>query len=691
MREKFIQHKWEKRSFKKDKTPKNTITWVYNPAKSGDFWFVDVEGEKKWYYVYPANKFDALPWDKVLAQVKMFKWKPEAKIIKVLERSSDIFIWEFVAWKDSSKKTKSEGKRQFTYWFVIINDNSFKKDVFIPGKYIRDAKHWDIVWVKIIWWSAKCPEWEIVEVLWKKWEKWLEVESLILWAWFKQSFPRTIDKELEQLSDKISSNDLKNRTDLKNLFTFTIDWEDAKDLDDAISIIERQNWDFELYVHIADVSHYIRENSELDREAIKRATSVYLSDRVIPMLPEKLSNNLCSLNPNTDKLTLTCEMLIWKDGKIKKSRVYESIINTDFRLTYREVDEMLCWDKKIWDKLMFSWTITEQLLETIIKAETLRWYIEKNKNLQGVLNFEFPETKIIFEQTPPSSATLQSTPLEKGRNKSKELIVKEIKQYPRYKSNKMIEEFMISANEAVSREFSNYPFLHRIHPDPSEDDIEKLQTALNLFWIDFKLQDFTTKEFSNLLEKIDSSPKKYVLENIILRTLSKAIYSHENEWHFWLGLNYYSHFTSPIRRYPDLQIHRIIKEKINWKLNPKRVHHYKSILETIANKSSTQERKAEKLEYRVRDFFIVKYYKEKVWQEFEATIVSIIPKWLFVQLVDTAEWFVDFNEKTSFIYREDLMCFEDKKWGKNYSLGDKIKVKLVEADEKLARLNFELV
>ncbi|MDD3646742.1 MAG: RNB domain-containing ribonuclease [Candidatus Gracilibacteria bacterium] len=710
MKEKFRKNRSDKRDFKEKKSSKDTITGIYNPAKTGDFGFVDVEGEKKGYYVYEANKKDALPGDKVLAEIKMFKGKPEAKIIKVLERTEEILIGEFASGKQTSKRTKKDEQRDFTYGFVIVNDVAFKKDIFIPGKYIGEAKVGDIVGVKIIGWSAKSPEGKIVEVLGKKGDKGLELESIILGSGFKQGFSRGIENELKQISPHptplpsrgegiATKKELENRTDLRRLFTFTIDGEDAKDLDDAISIVERKNGNFELYVHIADVSHYIKEGSELDREAIKRGTSVYLADRVIPMLPEKLSNDLCSLNPNTDKLTLTCEILIAKDGKIKKSRVYESIINTDFRLTYKEVDEMIkntssqpspLEEKeqaqlnspllqrrgargevlKVGDSLQFGGTITKQLIETIKKAEVLRGYIEKNKNLQGVLNFEFPETKIEFDS--------EKNPIG-------------IKQYPRYKSNKIIEEFMISANEAVSKEFSMYPFLHRIHPDPSEEDIQKLQSTLDLFGVDFKLQDFTTKEFSNLLEKIDKSPKKYILENIILRTLTKAIYSHENEGHFGLGLNYYSHFTSPIRRYPDLQIHRIIKEKLQGKLNPKRIHHYKNILETVANKTSTQERKAEKLEYKVRDFFIVRYYKDKVGHEFEATIVSIIPKGFFVQLVDTAEGFIDLSENSSFIHREDLHCFEDKKGGKNYCLGDKIKVKLIEADERLIRLNFELV
>ena len=670
MIEKKRNKNYKQRAFKEDTSPKKTITWIYNPARSGDFWFVDVEGEDKGYYVFSFNKKDALAWDKVLAEVKSFRWKDEAKVIKVLERTDSIFIWRFKAWKSNWNKNKSDKSRDFTYGFVMVDDESFKEDVFVAWKFLQNVKEWDVVWVQIIWWESKSPEWKIVKVLWKDTDKGIDIESFILWAWFKQDFSRSIKSELERISSKIDYRDLEKRTDLRNMLTFTIDWEDSKDLDDGISLIERKNGNFELYVHIADVTHYVREHSELDKWAFKRSTSVYLTDRVIPMLPEKLSNELCSLNPHTDKLTLTCEMLIWKDWKIKKQKVYESVISSDFRLTYKEVDEIVVDKLKAWNELMFWWTISEKLFETIKNSEVLRSYIEGNKNIQGVLNFEFPETKIELDA--------DKNPIW-------------IKQYPRYKSNKIIEEFMVSANEAVSREFSDYPFLHRIHPSPKEEDIYKLQETLNLFWIDFKLKDFSTKEFSNLLDIIEKHPKKYVLENVILRTLSKAVYSHENEGHFWLWLNYYSHFTSPIRRYPDLQIHRIIKDKIHHKLDGERINHYESILENVANHTSTQERKAEKLEYKIRDYYIVKYYKPKVWEEFEATIVTMMPKWFFVQLDDTAEWFVDLSEKVWFFQREDIMMFEDRNTGKKYSLSDKIKVKLIEADEKLIRLNFELV
>jgi len=643
---------------------KRTITGIYSPAKSGDFGFIDVESENKGYYVHWFNKKDALPGDKVLAELKTFRWKDEAVIKKVLERSDKIFIWNFEPWK------KNASWKWFSFWFVVIRDENFKTDIFIPGKYLWYAKSWDLVWVQIISWeNKKNPKWKIVEVLWDENKLNLSVDSYILESWFKQRFPDKVENELKHFSEDIDiKKSLWNaRKDLRKLFTFTIDGEDAKDLDDAISI--EGEGEYKLYVHIADVANYIKEDWVLDKEAIKRATSVYLTDRVIPMLPKKLSNNLCSLNPDTPKLTLTCEMLVWKNWVIKNAEVYESIIESDFRLTYEEVDKIEKKELESWAVLFWGQKLNSELINKLDKSQKLKWLIEKNRQNTWVLDFEFPETKVI---------------LDEKKN------VLEIKQYPRYDSNKLIELFMVSANESVWRLFSDLPFLHRIHPKPNEEDISKLQNTLNLFNIDFVLKSFDTKEFSELLKIIEKDKNRWVLEKVILRTLSKAVYSPENEGHFGLGLDFYSHFTSPIRRYPDLQIHRIIKEKINNKLDNLRIKHYKDILENIANTCSTQERKAEKLEYKVRDYYTCKFYEAKVWEEFDVTISGLIPKWFFVMLEDTSEGFIELKNDRNFVYSEELMQFEDLENKKSYKLWDKLKVKLEEVDMVWLRISFKI-
>jgi len=651
---------------------KKEIKWIYSPSRDWSFWFVDVEGQDKWYYVHFLNKKDALPWDEVLAKIKTFKWRDEAVIKRILKRSDKVFSWTFeVGKKEISKRDKKE---YISFGFVKVRDDNFSNDIFIPWKYVRNAKEWDFVWVQIVDWTWKNPKWKIVEVFWNldKNED-LIIESFIREAWFREKFSREVLTELRKLPKNVDIKKAlanKNRKNLRKFFTFTIDWEDAKDLDDAISIFKRQNWNIELYVHIADVTNYVREDNALDKEALYRATSVYLPDRVIAMLPKELSNNLCSLNLDWAKLSLTCEMIIGKDGVIRKTKVYESLIKSDFRLTYKEVDEIKNWKIKIWDKLFCGEKATNELFENIKNSWELKDRLEKARTIKWNLDFDFPETKIILDE-----------------NKN----VVEIKQYPKYESNKMIELFMVSANYSISKMFKDLPFLHRIHPEPTGEDIEKLQQILHLFWINFRFEKFTTKEYQKLLELIEKSPNKAILEKSVLRSLTKAIYSPDNEGHFGLGLDYYSHFTSPIRRYPDLQIHRIIKEKLAWKLDKNRINHYKTILKNIATHCSDRERAAEQLEYKVKDYFICKYYRDKIWEKFEAMISWIIPKWFFVMLEDTSEGFVDLTEKRNFIYNEELMQFEDKITWKKYKIWDKLEVKLVEVDMKLLRLNFEIV
>jgi len=653
-------------------TEKKEIKWIYSPAKSWDFGFVDVEGQDKWYYVHFLNKKDALPWDEVLARIKKFKWRDEAVIKKVLKRSDKIFSWFFeVGKKEISKRNKKE---YISFGFVKVRDDNFSNDIFIAWKNIKNAKSWDFVWVQIIDWNGKNPRWKIVKVFWDldKNED-LVIESFISEAWFREKFPYEVLRELKKLAKNVDIKKAlanKNRKDLRKFFTFTIDGEDARDLDDAISIFKRQNGNIELYVHIADVSNYIKEDSSLDKEAIYRATSVYLPDRVIAMLPKELSNNLCSLNLDWPKLSLTCEMLIWKDWVIRKTKVYESLIESDFRLTYKEVDNIKNNKIKLWDTLFCGKKATNELFEYINNSWELKSRLEKWGNIKGNLDFDFPETKIVLDE-----------------NKN----VVNIKQYPKYESNKLIELFMVSANHSISKMFKDLPFLHRIHPEPTVEDIEKLQETLQLFWIHFRFDKFTTKEYQKLLELIEKSPNKAILEKSVLRSLTKAVYSPDNQGHFGLGLDYYSHFTSPIRRYPDLQIHRIIKEKISWKLDKKRINHYENILEKIALHCSERERAAEQLEYKVKDYYICKYYRDKIWEEYDAIISWLIPKWFFVMLENTAEWFVELKDKKNFIYNVELMQFEDKESKKIYKLWDKVRVKLVEVDMKLLRLNFEIV
>ena len=630
------------------------IVWIYSPWK-GNFWFIDLEDEKKWYFCFWFNNMNAMPWDKVEAKIKVFKWREEAVVTKIIER----------------RKLPIVGKISLakTFWFVIPNNRDFKNDIFISGKYLKWVKDWDIVSVEILKWTWKKPEWKILKVLWKEWDKWVDILAIAAEYGARIDFPRIINKELDQLPKKVKDKDFKNRKDLRKLFTITIDWADSKDLDDAISVEKLDNWKYKLYVHIADVAHYVKEWWILDKEAKRRWNSIYLVDRVIPMLPEKLSNDLCSLNPNTDKLTLTCEIDINKAWHIVKTNVYESVINTNFRMTYKEVDQIINNKLKQWDDLLFFWKVSNELIDMLNNSEWLRKILANYKKSLWVLDFDFPETKIIVDEN--------WNPIE-------------FKKYERYNSNKIIEEFMILANEAISRKFSDIPFLYRIHEQPSDEDIAKLKTSLALFNINLDSNEVSPMDISRILLEIKNTAKEKLLSKMILRSLSKAVYSSEAEWHFWLALEYYSHFTSPIRRYPDLQIHRIIKEKINWKFSKLRKTHYEFILEKVARKCSDTEQKAEKLEYKIKDLMAVKYMKDKIWEKFESTVSWMIPAWIFVELENTIEWFVEID-KNNFVLNEELMEIKNNSTAEKFSIWDKVNVELKSIDEQLLRLEFILI
>ena len=635
-----------------------TIIWIYSQSKDWQYWFVDVIDLPKWYFVHPKNKLTAMDWDTVEAFVKDFNWRQEAEIIRVLERKKWLIVWVY---------QQSKGN----FWFVIPKNENIKNDIFVASTNAFWARSGDIVWVEITKFTAKNPEWVIKEIISRKWnldKREEEILTIAVEMWAKITFPEEALNNLKNISEKIEEKEFSKRKDLRKLFTFTIDWADAKDLDDAVSLEILENGDYLLYVSIADVSHYVAENSALDKEALERWTSIYLADRVIPMLPEKLSNNLCSLNPYTDKLALTCEIHIWaKTWHTVKSKVYESIINSDFRLTYEEVDKIVKNEIKSWEELMFRWIASQKLIETINQADSLKNIILEHREKVWILNFDFPETYISFDDKWEPNW---------------------VKEYPKYDSNKLIEVFMVSANEAVAKQFSQIPFLYRIHEEPKNFDISDLEEKLRLFWVKFKFKDVTTLEFAQLLEKFKNleETKKRFLEKMTLRTLTQAIYSNVNFWHFGLWLQFYSHFTSPIRRYPDLQIHRIIKEFLNGKFDEKRKSHYLDILPKVAKQSSERERLSEKLEYKVRDYFIVKYYKNKIWQEFDAVISGLISKWIFVALQDTAEWFVEIKN-WNFDEKNQTMKVKSKK----YTLWQDLRVRLVNADEKLLRLDFEIV
>ncbi len=649
-----------KKNKKEKRNPENEIHGIYKQAQ-WNFGFVDTidaeTGKKQWYYVHESKKLDALEGDEVAFEVQRFRGKPEAIIKKVLKRSERLIVGTL--------------QIQNSFGFVTTENQYVQTDIFIPGKSLKWYESGDRVGVQIINWKWKKPEGRIMEKIPKTWEKWADIMRIALEWGARITFPEKVMSEVRNFSDTVSKEEINKRRDMRNKLTFTIDGADSKDLDDAISIEKTQEGNYKLFVHIADVAHYVAEDSELDREARKRGTSIYLVNQVIPMLPPELSNGLCSLHPWEAKLTLTCEMTVNQKGHILNSEVYESVIDSNYRLTYKDVQSMITPDEKI-EELEFWRDISKELWDNISTLHELKKTLEKYKNSKGVLHFDFPETKIEVDEN--------ENPIR-------------FYEYERYESHKIIEECMILANEAVAQKYQKYPFLYRVHESPDEEDVEKFALLLKKFDVDVELTDISSKSFQNILKAIEWNPKSGALQKMLLRTLMKARYSEKNHGHFGLASSHYSHFTSPIRRYPDLQIHRIMKEILQSEqgnISIKRKEYYKEILPKVAIKSSDREVLSEKLEYRVRDYMAVKYMKDKVWEKFTAKISGMIEKWFFVELPNTIEGFVSFSLSGMSYDAENFMVWNPIT-GDEYTFWDEVEVELIRADSQTLRLDFGLV
>ena len=654
-----------------------TIEWIYRQHPDGVFWFIDVVdelGEKTWYYVHRSQKMNVLDGDRVKAILKLYKGRKEAEIVSITKRAKRVVVWTLHYMKGKSSA------------LVQVANKNIMMDIFVSKQYFWGAKDGDVVGVEIIDWSWKYPEGSVVYILSTNKQD-QEVEKIVLEAGWDLVFPAKVLKELESMEAPDIAKELSYRKDLRHLPTFTIDGADSKDLDDAISIESTKTWGYILYVHIADVAHFVRFGTALDKEAYKRSTSVYLADRVLPMLPPLLSNDLCSLHPHTDKLTLTCEMHLDTEGSVQSVNVYESVISSDRRLTYKEVDDILEHNKNTGD-LLFGGTITSTLMKHLKMVNSLKKKLLEKRVKRGYLNFHFPETKIVFD--------------EKWN-------VARIEKYHEYESHTLIELCMVLANESIGEKFRDIPFLYRVHEAPKSEDKEKLQELLDAFQIPFQIEEGSTREFAKLLHMVrEKYPEDAsFLQKAILRIMPKAIYSITHQGHFGLGLWWYSHFTSPIRRYPDLQIHRIIKnlensENSEGSESSKGLEKYweyvmevkqniisKKHLKKVAKHTTEQEIKAQELERKVRDYFVAQYYASKVGEEFDARVSGMITKGIFVELADTAEGIVLMWKTWKF--NERFLSWSNALGTRTLRIGDVVRVKLLAIDMNLYRLEFGFV
>lgn len=627
------------------------------------FGFVESDVEYTQDLFIPASEINgAMHNDRVMAEIVTAatdERRAEGKIIKVIQREVTKIIGTF----QLSNKN---------FGFVVPDNKKFNKDIYVPKRFFSGAKDNDKVVCEITVWPQedRKPEGKVVEVLGQKGERGVEIESIIREHGLPEEFPKKVLDEAEFVAVPIPEEEIERRYDIRDLKTFTIDGEDAKDLDDAVSIEILENGNFYLGVHIADVTHYVKEKSKLDKEALKRATSVYLVDKVIPMLPKTLSNGVCSLNPFEDKLTLSVFMEIDHKGKVVKYDIKETIINSKARMTYTEVSDIL---EKDDEKLKSTFS---NLVQEFQDAEKLARILMERRNRRGALDFDFPEAKIIL-------------------NTEGEVV--DIKHYDRRISNKMIEEFMLISNETIAEHYFwlGLPFLYRIHETPSPEKMETLGKFVSTFGYTIKgdAEEVHPKALQAIIAQIKGKREEEAISTIMLRSLKQARYSPDCTGHFGLAAKYYSHFTSPIRRYPDLQIHRIIKEQLNNKINPKRLEKLKVIVDYAATQSSERERAAELAERDVHDFYKCMYMLDKVGEEYDGIVSSVTSFGMFIELDNTVEGLsrlADMNDDY-YIYDEMTYTIMGERTKKAYKIGDPVRIKVAGVNVDFREIDFQLL
>ena len=625
------------------------------------FLIPDIEGIKD-LFIAKTNLMGAMNGDRVVAKIikegRNGK-RTEGIIINIVERVNKNIVGIY-------EDNKSFG-------FVLPEDKRIQNDIFISKKDRNGAKKGQIVMVEITRWpdgKRKNPEGKVVEILGRPGDKGIDIDIIIRKYNLPEDFPPSVLNSALDIEDFITEDEIKGRLDLRNIKMVTIDGEDAKDLDDAVSIERLENGNFKLGVHIADVTHYVKERSVIDKEAFKRATSVYLIDRVIPMLPKKLSNGICSLNPKVDRLTLSCIMEVNRQGKVVNHTIAQSVIKTNERMTYTDVTKILR-DNDV--ELIERY---KDLVDDFKAMEELCKILRKKRLDRGAIDFDFEECKIILD--------------EKGKPI-------DIKPYERAIANRMIEEFMLLANETVAEHMEKLkvPFVYRIHENPDAEKLEKFKAFIyNLGYNDITWgEEVNPKALQRVLDKFKGENEETIISTLLLRSMMQARYSPECAGHFGLAADYYCHFTSPIRRYPDLQIHRIIKEYLNKELTENRSKKLVSIVDSAAKQSSEMERVAQEAEREVDDLKKAEYMKDRIGEIFEGMISSVTGFGAFVELPNTIEGLVHITSFRDdyYIYDEDRLILIGERNKKIYRLGDKLKVLCSKVDILSREIYFEIV
>ena len=639
------------------KSEKKYETGVFTSHPKG-FGFVTIEGMDEDIFIPAEQVNGAMHMDTVQLVISPTTGgkRREGTITKILSHGMN----EVVGTYEDNK----------TFGFVVPDNPKIAKDIFIPKERSMGAVtgHKVIVAITDYGKDAKKPEGKVTEIIGHINDPGVDIMSLVKAYNIPVEFSPKIMRQVENVSNEVSEADMAGRLDLRDWQMVTIDGEDAKDLDDAVSLTKEGDL-YRLGVHIADVSNYVQEHSALDVEAEDRGTSVYLVDRVIPMLPHKLSNGICSLNAGENRLALSCIMMIDEKGKVVDHKIAETVIKVDRRMSYTSVKKILA-DQDKAERAEYK-----ELVPMFEMMEHVAAILRKKRMKRGSIDFDFPETKIILDKS--------GRPVD-------------IKPYERNVATRMIEDFMLIANETVAQDYfwQEVPFVYRTHENPDEEKIKKLSTFINNFGYTLHIgsDEVHPKELQKLLSKIEGTEEEPLISRLTLRSMKQAKYTTECTGHFGLATNYYCHFTSPIRRYPDLQIHRIIKDCLRGRMNAKKAEHYEKILPEVAKHASEMERRADEAERETDKLKKVQYMKERLGQEFTGVISGVTSWGFYVELPNTIEGLVHVTalEGDYFQFSEETYELIGEHTNIHYKLGQTVTVIAVDVDEVMRTIDFKL-
>ncbi|WP_026520787.1 ribonuclease R [Butyrivibrio sp. VCB2001] len=646
-------------------TKKNNKNYVVGQfiSNARGFGFVEVEGMEEDIFIPEDYVHGALHTDTVEVELLPDSQgkRQEGRIRNILVRGIEEIVGTY------------QGEKNFG--FVVPDNGKITNDIFIPIEHHGAAVTGDKVVVTITDYGdplkRKKPEGKVKEVIGNINDPGVDILSIVMGYDIPYEFPEKVINQANRCPDQISEADMYGRKDLRDVVMVTIDGEDAKDLDDAVSLHIDEEGLYHLGVHIADVTNYVQESSALDREALKRGTSVYLVDRVIPMLPHRLSNGICSLNHGEDRLALSCLMTFDKNGGLVDHEIAETVINVNERMNYSDVARILE------DEDPETIERYKELVPMFKEMAELSSILRKKREKKGAIDFDFPESKIILDK--------DGNPVD-------------IVPHERNTATKLIEDFMLAANQTVAEHFFylQSPFVYRIHEQPDPEKMATLATFVGHLGHHMKIRndgEVRPKELQKLLKNIEGSKEEAVISRMALRSMMQAKYSTECTGHFGLAFDFYCHFTSPIRRYPDLQIHRIIKDHLRGRMTEAKAHHYTEILDEVAKHSSETERRAEEAERETDKLKKAQYMENHLGERFEGVISGVTAWGLFVELENSCEGMIRAAsmEDDFYVYDENNMKLVGERYHKEYNLGQKVWIKVVGADRLTKAIDFKII